>query len=228
MISEVSRIQSSLSLYAAGSKKRVTASSTLEHHTEDPAAKKQRRNHKYDIVIKPSDYVLAAFRANGVVIEESRSKTEQNFVVPTQEMIETYTPEILNAIRSNDLETLKKLHSESKLNVNGCNKFGDSLLHLACRRSHTAIVEFLLKEVKVDIRIRDDFHRTPLHDAAWTPTPNFDLVNFLIKECPEHLYMADVRGFTPLDYVRKDDWGKWLRFLWERKAMFRPKHSPSE
>ena len=35
------------------------------------------------------------------------------------------------------------------------------------------------------------------------------------------LLLKDVRGYTPLDYARSEDRGKWLRFLRERKSILR-------
>ena len=120
------------------------------------------------------------------------------------------------------IKELRELHGNNAL-VNSCNQYGESLLHLSCRRSYTELTNFLVKEVNADLNIRDDYFRTPLHDACWTPTPNFELVDMLIREAPEHLVLEDVRGFTPFDYVRKDHWKQWLRFLWERRDLLRPK-----
>jgi hypothetical protein len=173
------------------------------------------------LVIKPSDYVKSAFKANGCDMETVKASALKVFSQPTEEMLESYTSELLAIVRKNNMETLRELHSQGKL-VNSSNKFGESLLHLSCRRSFTEMTKFLIEEVKVDINIRDDYFRTPLHDACWTPEPNFELVDMLIKLAPEHLLLEDVRGFTPFDYVRSDHWKQWLRFLWERRDLLRP------
>ena len=88
-------------------------------------------------------------------------------------MIDAYTMEVSMAARKNDIKTLRELHA--------CNKFGDSLLNIACRRSNTKIVKFLLEEAKVSVFLRDDTGRTPLHDACWTATPNFEIVDLLLN-----------------------------------------------
>jgi len=185
-------------------------------------AKKLKRT---PLVIKPSEYALAAFRANGVKIDEARKQCVTQFPsMPCDnvEQTDAYTSEVLEAIRRGDLTMLENLDTMKKLNVNACNRWGDSLLHLACRRSHTKIVDFLLKK-GVNVHIRDDYHRTPLHDAAWTTEPNFELIDLLLNQggaCYQIL-MPDVRGFTPFDYVRQEHGGQWLRFLWERKAILK-------
>lgn len=174
------------------------------------------------IEIKPSDYVRSAFKANGFNVNEVKSIAESSFIKPTKEMLDAYPSELMNLVRRNDFEGLKVLHNEGRL-INCCNKFGESLLHLACRRGHTHIVEYLIAVAEVNIMIRDDYLRTPLHDACWTAEPNFDLVYFLIQKAPEQLVLEDARGFTPFDYVRKEHQGKWLRFLWERRTQLHPR-----
>ena len=72
------------------------------------------------------------------------------------------------------------------------------------------------------MNIRDDYYRTPLHDACWTAEPQYELVDLLVRLAPHQLLMADIRGCTPFDYVREEHQGKWLRFLWERREILRP------
>lgn len=182
----------------------------------------KRRLVARDLVIRPSDYVKSAFKANGCDIEAVKTSSLESFKKPTEEMLNTYTSELLAMVRKNMIKELRELHGNNAL-VNSCNQYGESLLHLSCRRSYTELTNFLVKEVNADLNIRDDYFRTPLHDACWTPTPNFELVDMLIREAPEHLVLEDVRGFTPFDYVRKDHWKQWLRFLWERRDLLRPK-----
>lgn len=172
------------------------------------------------LVFKPSDYAIAAFKANGTLLDET--KQALRFQPPTEEMIDAYNNEILKSVRNNDIAKVRQMHADGKLKVNCCNKFGESILHLACRRSYTDMVEFLIRDAKLEMNIRDDYKRTILHDALWTPEPNFELVDMLIREVPEYLLMEDVRGCTPLDYARREHWGKWLRFLWERRDILRP------
>ena len=187
----------------------------------------KRRMIAKNVVIKPSDYVKSAFKANGCDIDAIKSSSSESFKKPTEDMLNSYTSELLALVRKNMTKELRELHGKGEL-VNSCNQYGESLLHLSCRRSYTEMTNFLVKEVQADINIRDDYFRTPLHDACWTATPNFELVDMLIREVPEHLVLEDVRGFTPFDYVRKDHWKQWNRFLWERRDLLRsPKVSSS-
>ena len=207
----------------SGTSAGITKRQEAAEQEDRPLKKLKRSSHpRHDIVIKPSDYALAGFRANGVTIEDTRTKLASTFP-PTPctngSLTNAYKAEVLEAIRKGDLIKLKELDQSKTLNVNACNRWGDSLLHMACRRSHTEIVEFLLNS-GANVHIRDDYHRTPLHDAAWTTEPNFELVDLLLKHGATYqVLMQDVRGFTPFDYVRQEHWGQWLRFLWERKSI---------
>ena len=90
-------------------------------------------------------------------------------------------------------------------------------MHMACRRGFTDVVKFLVLEAKCTIFMRDDYGRTAMHDAAWSPSPNFEMMEFLIEQAPVLLLMSDVRGHTPFSYVRKEHWDTWIRFLSARR-----------
>jgi hypothetical protein len=175
------------------------------------------------VQINPTAYIEAAFRANGHDVDMIQQKAAAQFSAPTSEMTDAYQHDIVSAFRSNDMETIQQLHANGKLTVNACNRFGESVLHIACRRGNAKLVRFLIETVGMDAKtIRDDYHRTVLHDACWTNQAASEVVDVLLEHCPEHALLKDVRGFTPFDYTRSQDHGKWLRFLWERKARLNP------
>ena len=64
--------------------------------------------------------------------------------------------------------------------MTACNRFGESIVHMACRRADFEVVDFLLENIG-DVWGVDDFGRTPLHDACWRPEPRFDIVTCLRK-----------------------------------------------
>ena len=180
--------------------------------------------------INPKEYAKAGFRANGFSVEQVREEATSNFQDPitTKSMTDQYTNETVRAFRQCDLPTIKQLVKDGKLTSNASNVYGESILHIASRRGNIEMLKFLIEELGVDPRkYCDDYGRTALHDACWTPTsePAFDVVDFLLEHSPEHLLLKDKRGFTPLDYIRPNDHGKWLRFLWERKTKLRPSSS---
>ena len=167
---------------------------------------------------KPIDVVKDALSSRG---EDATIKPTvdmpADFFVESEEM---YIQEAVDAVRSNDVEALKRL-AEAGSNLQCGNRFGETLIHLACRRSHTDVVTFLVKEAGVSIKVRDDYGRTPMHDACWRATVDVDLMDLLMETCPELLLLSDKRGHTPLDYARREHWEVLIPFLNERKHKFR-------
>ena len=168
---------------------------------------------------KPIDIVKEALSSRGAKCGTKPStEMEEGFFVTLTEM---YDQEVVNAIRSNDVESLQKLHAAGT-NLQCGNRFGETLIHLACRRSTKRLVSFLLDEAGVSLRVRDDFGRTPLHDACWRAEPDLDLLEMLIDREPELLMLSDKRGHTPLCYSRREHWDLLIPFLQERMEKFRP------
>jgi len=139
------------------------------------------------------------------------------FVHHTQEQINAYDMEVIRAVRSQDIDQLRSMHKAGRT-LQCANRFGESLIHMACRRGFTDVVRFLVDEANVSIKVRDDYGRTPLHDACWTCEPNEELVEFLMLQCPELLLMSDKRGNAPFEYVRTEHWARWVTFLSERRG----------
>lgn len=141
----------------------------------------------------------------------------RSFTKPSEEEIAAYDLDAVRAIRGGELLKLKQLHSQGK-NLNASNQFGESLLHMACRRGNIGIVSFMLREAKVRVDIRDDFGRNPVHDACWTSSPNFEVMDELLEFVDPYMLLSeDVRGSAPFDYVRKEHWNAWVKYLMERK-----------
>ena len=94
-----------------------------------------------------------------------------------------------------------------------------SLLHIACRRGHADAVAFLVEEARVPVHRADDCGKTPLHDACWTPEPNFVVVEAILRASPALAVCQDCRGFVPFDYSRKNHSDQWIAFLAERRSI---------
>ena len=157
----------------------------------------------------------------GASTPQTKSSTSQGktltFQKPSEDDITAYDLETVKAIRSNNLEQLQQLWSSGK-SMDACNQFGESVLHMACRRGYGDIVDFLLREVKVRTDRCDDFGRNPFHDALWTSTPNFEVMDLLIDYAdPALLLSEDVRGNTPFAYARSDHAEQWITFLEKRR-----------
>mmetsp|Transcript_20833 Transcript_20833/g.60656 ORF Transcript_20833/g.60656 Transcript_20833/m.60656 type:complete len:260 (-) Transcript_20833:21-800(-) len=168
----------------------------------------------------PHDHIVSSIRVNGGEASTRPSLDVQNFFLEhTEEEMKGY-PVLSMAVRSHDLNTLRRLHKEG-LSMRCSNKFGESLIHMACRRGYVDVVKFFVEEAGVSLRVRDDFGRTPLHDACWTCEPNEELMDFLVMHNPELLMMSDKRGHSPFQYARKEHWGVWNHFLDARKELIR-------
>merc|ERR1711865_1235147 len=79
---------------------------------------------------------------------------------PTQEMIDSYygTPELVNSVRENNFVKVQQLHANKQITCNACNPFGESILHVACRRGHYEMIKFLIDTVGLGLsilRVRD-------------------------------------------------------------------------
>lgn len=140
-------------------------------------------------------------------------------VKPRSEDIDAYDIELVRAVRNSDVDKLKSL-AESGISLNACNRFGESITHMACRRGDYKIVKYLVEDANVRLDCSDDYGRLPLHDALWTSQPNLDVLDVLIRHCPPNLLLAeDVRGSTPFDYARCEHLPKWTAFLQERRQL---------
>jgi ankyrin repeat protein len=149
--------------------------------------------------------------------------------------------ELLQALRSNDLERLRSYHDTNSRNNKDaansantdssdedCNKldgplfakrneFGENLVHLACRMGmRRSLLRFLVDDVKVPLNVRDKFGRSPLHNACMAVLPNFDNLEFLLSRAPQLILFEDDSGKTPFEYVPKRCFESWTRFLSEQ------------
>jgi len=138
----------------------------------------------------------------------------------TDEQITAYDMKLVVACRENDVETVKSLVEKDGMEADCCNRFGESLLHMACRRGFKEMVEYFLMDVKLGVRIRDDCGRTPLHDACWNPQAQTEILKWLIERDPSLLLISDKRGSTPFQYARPQDWPIWRQFLLDNRTCF--------
>mmetsp|Transcript_14335 Transcript_14335/g.20536 ORF Transcript_14335/g.20536 Transcript_14335/m.20536 type:complete len:436 (-) Transcript_14335:1473-2780(-) len=168
----------------------------------------------------PHDFLLHMLQKHNVAtaVRPSLSMPKGYFVQPTHQNMCNY-PLLVNAVRARDIDQLRAIQQQgqcddgSNYTLYCCNKFGESILHMACRRGFTEVVQFLLMEGQTSVRIVDDYGRTPLHDACWTASPNPDLMTLLITLAPELLLVSDKRGHTPLQYAQRADYPTWISYL---------------
>jgi Ankyrin repeat len=156
-------------------------------------------------------------------------------VTVTDEQLQGYTMEIVTAVRTNDIERLRSILSQNQPRRNvlsrACNRNGESLLHLACRRSSLDTIAFLVQEAQVDVTMVDDLGRTCLHDVCWRPNVEeaLEIASFLVQEVPQQLttrilHRTDLRGHVCWDYVRREHWTVWRAFMHQHHSALCPKH----
>lgn len=144
------------------------------------------------------------------------------FVEMTEANVTGYTMDKVTAMRTEDIESLRGMHSKGET-LQVCNRFGESIIHSACRRGVQSVVRFLVQEANVCLAVKDDYGKTPAHDACWTIKPNFEVVQIVLRSCPDLFLITDKRGSSPLDYTQKSLWRNWCAFLKENEELLIPK-----
>jgi ankyrin repeat protein len=144
----------------------------------------------------------------------------------TKKQVDAYTNELVSVARNNDVSELRSM-SNSGHSLNCSNRFGESLLHLACRRGFEDMVELLTEQPSVSVRVADDGGRNPLHDTCWNPSPQLHICKLIMERDPTLFFISDGRGFTPFDYARPEHWSIWKQFLLDNRGCLRKLTEPS-
>jgi hypothetical protein len=187
------------------------------------------------VITSPDDYLVRLVKALCGVSVKSKPGLELDNFFPTvtEQQMASYTTEITTAARQNDIKSLKKLCSthdkcsSSYSSLNCANRFGETLLHIACRRGYKDLVRHLLDQPEISVRVIDDGGRTPLHDTCWNPNPQFEIGQWIIKQDPSLFLITDKRGFTPFQYARPEHWRQWRQFLFENQESLKKLADPS-
>jgi hypothetical protein len=163
----------------------------------------------------------------GLILNVKPAKKLKNFYhAVTEAQIVAYTTELVSLAQNNDVSGLRSM-SNSGRSLNCSNRFGESLLHMACRRGFDDMVDLLTEQPNVSVRIADDGGRNPLHDTCWNPSPQLQICKLIMQKDPTLFFISDSRGFTPFDYARREHWGVWKQFLLDNKECLRKLTEPS-
>lgn len=171
----------------------------------------------------PDDFLKKLLRSE-FGIEINDDKTECQAVKPgffaeiSEDEKSSYAAVVASA-RSNNVSELLSLLEEGH-SLNCCNQFGESLLHISCRRGFVAMTRLILDQPGASVRLVDDCGRTPLHDLCWNPTPQLDICKWILEVEPSLFFLKDRRNFTPFDYARREHWSIWKEFVLENKKLF--------
>ena len=168
--------------------------------------------------------------SDAMMMMTMRPPHESEYEAPTPEQIDAWAQDVLAAVRASDVEALRAVRSaRGDVSLRCRNRYGEGLLHVACRRSRdpVRVVRYLLDEAGLNPLVRDDYGRTPLHDACWRGEPDFGLVGALLGAEPRLALAVDVRGHRPFEYARREHWGAWRAFLDGRRDLLIPPPSSS-
>jgi len=168
--------------------------------------------------INPDEFLLKLVDAHlGYKLEPKKALELKSFLTKaTDENIAAYTSEVVTAVRNEELDHLRQMEQNGQ-DLNCFNRFGESLLSLACRRGFESIVRYLLDQPKVNLRHSDDCGRTPLHDACWHPVPQLTICKWILEEEPALFFITDRRGCTAFQYARPEHWPIWRKFLMDNR-----------
>lgn len=162
-------------------------------------------------MISPVDFLGRILRERKYACDLLNALTTSYHHTPTAKHIADYDIAMVTAVRAGDVATLTTLRDSGR-SFDACNRYGESVLHMACRRASLPCIEFLVR-AGASVGASDDFGRTPLHDACWTINPSFELIEFLCDQDLTLLRVTDCRGSSPLAYARRESWAVWNAFL---------------
>jgi hypothetical protein len=204
-------------------KMRKSASDVCFQSLEYSSTTNESSKNDDEVGMKPDDCLESLLRQQGMSVTIHPANSLQGFFIEMRaDNFAAYDKAIAIAVRVGDLNTVKE-HKKAGKTLQCCNKFQESIIHTICRRGRTQLLRYILEDTDTFMNICDEQGRTPLHDAAWTDEPNFELVKLVIQRCPDLLYIADNRGFTPLAYVGKQRWSDWCEFLEANRELLAPR-----
>ncbi|CAM9480585.1 unnamed protein product, partial [Ectocarpus sp. 13 AM-2016] len=174
----------------------------------------------------PEDFLHALLRERGYTTEMVAMKETVYHRPPEPDQVAAYDKAILRAVLDEDEAALERMRAAGR-RMDACNRFGDSILHMACRRGRATALRFLLRAAgSAGVVSSDDFGRTVMHDACWTSSPRFDVASAVLDADTRLLRTLDSRGSSPLQYVPEDQWPLWCAFFESRKEVYWPKLPP--
>lgn len=120
-------------------------------------------------VIDPQDFLNRMLKKRGYCTTVFSSTSSAYYNRPTPLQQASYDLYLINVAKHGDTKKLQEIFNAG-LSPNPANSFGDSLLHMICRRGWDAVLSFLVDECRVDVRVSDDHGRTPLHECCVSTT----------------------------------------------------------
>lgn len=161
---------------------------------------------------------LLRHRGYDVKLNPAMSSTYSRPILQSE--TDLYSKELLRAISVNNFPKLVDIYQKRK-HLLASNRYGESTLHLAAQKSNHRVVRFILETEENPI-IMDDYGRSPLTDAMWAVSPSFVVIEQLVTKYPDLLFLTDVRGHTPLNYLQPEHVFRVCLFLYSKRNVFWP------
>ena len=162
--------------------------------------------------------------------------------------LSSYTAPFLEALKKKDFTFILAFLMEHNLSPNARNIYGETAVHAICRFGRVDVLRYLNDSGTVgggsgtvsspmqvlNLRVRDDYGRTPMHDACWCRVVSssdseskmnvhyFEVVKLLMSVDKNMIAIADVRGACPMEYVPRDGWNEWVDFIDSMKDVWWP------
>lgn len=168
----------------------------------------------------PQAFLDKMISARGYSTNNFCSLDSGYYCKPTALQKASYGMKIIQAVRTSDGELLQAI-LDCGLSPNPCNQFGESVVHMVCRRGDCKLLKILVN-AGCSLQVTDDFGRTPLHDACWTAEPSFDCVKLILNHDARLLHIVDCRGSSPLSYVKREHWKQWIEFFRSKADTYWP------
>jgi len=172
-------------------------------------------------VLSPCTYLTIALKNKKVKSRVDSFSLEQAlYFEPYEES--NIDIELLKALRGDDLEKLRSLMNdkEKRYDIHARNKFGENLVHMACRMALSLnVLRFLVEDAKVNMNVRDRFGRTPLHNACMSINPNFDNIAYIFNYAPKLTVFEDDKSKIPFELIPQRCFSRWTRFLSEKSHL---------
>jgi hypothetical protein len=159
----------------------------------------------------PQAFLDKELKARGYSTKKYVSLEGGYYSRPTLLQKASFGSRMSDAVIKSDATLLRRL-LDAGLSPNPCNDFGESLIHRVCRRGDYKLLSLLL-EKGCCLQIVDDYGRNPLHDAFWKADPSPEVLSMILRTDKHLIRLMDVRGFVPLDYVRKEVYPDMIEFL---------------
>jgi len=177
--------------------------------------------------MSPQAYLDVLIHSRGYSTRRYKTLQTGYYSKPTAFQQASYNVYLVKLVRTNDIDTLRSV-MQAGISPNPCNAYGESLVHMVCRRGDHELLKMLLEDVGTSIQVSDDYGRTPLHDACWAATPCFETVQMIADKDMALFHMTDSRGAVPLSYVRREHWPLWIEFLESKKDDWWPQQTEED